>query len=127
MRFAGDALNTLNHDNYGQHTVDGQQRLVEPVQPNSFPQVIDTPAHLTGGRGFDMQEGKFFPQAPSIGEDADSRKQYNRMQQRPAAPGLDPSQLQQTPELTPSGFTNPFHQEKMMDQYIRKFPGSGVG
>jgi len=53
MRFAGDALNVLNHDNYGQHTVDGQQRLIEPVQPNSYPQVVDTPAHLTGQPGFD--------------------------------------------------------------------------
>lgn len=53
MRFAGDALNTLNHDNYGQHTVDGQQRLVEPVQPNTYPQVVDTPAHLIGQQGFD--------------------------------------------------------------------------
>ena len=40
MRFAGDAL---NHDNYGQHTVDGQQRLVEPAKPNKYPQVLDTP------------------------------------------------------------------------------------
>ena len=50
MRFAGDAL---NHDNYGQHTVDGQQRLVEPAHPNKYPQVLDTPAHLTGRHGFD--------------------------------------------------------------------------
>ena len=45
MRFAGDAL---NHDNYGQQMVDGQQRLVEPAHPNKYPQVLDTPAHLTG-------------------------------------------------------------------------------
>ena len=54
MRFAGDALKVLNHDNYGQHTVDGQQRLVEPAHPNKYPQVIDTPAHLVGARGFDQ-------------------------------------------------------------------------
>ena len=53
MRFAGDALQVLNHDNYGQHTVDGQQRLVEPAKPNSYPQVIGTPAHLVGQAGFD--------------------------------------------------------------------------
>ena len=53
MRFAGDALNVLNHDNHGQYTVDGQQRLVEPAHPNKYPQVLDTPAHLTGRHGFD--------------------------------------------------------------------------
>ena len=51
MRFAGDAL---NHDTYGQILSDGNQRLVEPAKPNTYPQVIDTPAHLLGQQGFDM-------------------------------------------------------------------------
>ena len=62
MRFAGDALSVLNHDNYGQRTVDGQQRLIEPVKPNSYPQVIDTPAHLTGNPGFDALDLKQTPE-----------------------------------------------------------------
>lgn len=53
-RMAGEIYDVLNHDNYGQHTVDGQQRLVEPAHPNKYPQVIDTPAHLTGRPGFDQ-------------------------------------------------------------------------
>ena len=51
MRFAGDAL---NKDTYGQILSDGNQRLIEPAAANTYPQVIDTPAHLTGQPGFDQ-------------------------------------------------------------------------
>lgn len=71
MRFAGDAL---NKDTYGQVLSDGNQRLVEPAHANTYPQVIDTPAHLMGQPGFDKAMLPNGEQGPAQGANIPIKK-----------------------------------------------------
>ena len=46
---------------------------------------------------------------------------------QPDQPGIDPSSLKMTPEMTPSReFNSPYEQEYLRDRYIRNNPGSGI-
>ena len=45
----------------------------------------------------------------------------------PDRPGIDPSSLKMTPEMTPGRpFSSPYEHEYLRDEYIRKHPGSGI-